>query len=37
MRPFEARYKNDETGRLAYDPVPAVLFGYYKGMDLAGA
>src|SRR6266481_86220 len=35
MRPFEARYKNDETGRLAYDPailLKIVLFGYYKGM-----
>jgi transposase len=35
MRPFEARYKNDETGRLAYDPailLKIVLFGYYKGI-----
>jgi transposase len=35
MQPFEARYKNDETGRLAYDPailLKIVLFGYYKGI-----
>ena len=35
MRPFEARYHNDETGRLAYDPavlLKIVLFGYYKGI-----
>lgn len=35
MTPFEARYKNDETGRLAYDPailLKIVLFGYYKGI-----
>jgi transposase len=32
---FEARYKNDETGRIAYDPailLKIVLFGYYKGI-----
>lgn len=35
MRPFEARYHNDETGCLAYDPailLKLVLFGYYKGI-----
>jgi transposase len=35
MTPFEARYKNDETGCLAYDPailLKIVLFGYYKGI-----
>jgi transposase len=35
MRPFESRYNNDETGRLAYDPailLKIVLFGYYKGI-----
>ena len=35
MRPFEARYQNDETGCLAYDPailLKIVLFGYYKGL-----
>jgi transposase len=35
MRPFEARYQNDETGCLAYYPailLKIVLFGYYKGM-----
>jgi transposase len=35
MRPFEARYQNDETGCLAYDPailLKIVLFGYYKGI-----
>jgi len=35
MRVFEKRYKNDETGCLAYDPailLKIVLFGYYKGM-----
>jgi transposase len=35
LRPFEARYKNDETGRLAYDPanlLKIVLVGYYKGI-----
>jgi transposase len=32
---FEQRYRNDETGRLAYDPkvlLKIVLYGYYKGM-----
>lgn len=35
MTPFDARYKNDETGCLAYDPailLKIVLFGYYKGI-----
>ena len=35
LRPFEARYHNDETGCLAYDPailLKIVLFGYYKGI-----
>jgi len=35
MSPFEARYQNDETGCLAYDPailLKIVLFGYYKGI-----
>ena len=35
MRPFEARYNNDATGCLAYDPailLKIVLFGYYKGI-----
>jgi transposase len=35
LGPFESRYKNDETGRLAYDPailLKIVLFGYYKGI-----
>lgn len=35
MTPFEARYKNDESGCLAYDPailLKIVLFGYYKGI-----
>ena len=35
LRPFESRYSNDETGRLAYDPailLKIVLFGYYKGI-----
>src|SRR5688572_11018013 len=35
LRCFEARYQNDETGCLAYDPailLKIVLFGYYKGM-----
>jgi transposase len=35
MSPFEARYKNDETGCLAYDPavlLKIVLYGYYKGI-----
>ena len=32
---FEDRYRNDETGRLAYDPavlLKIVLYGYYKGL-----
>jgi len=32
---FEARYLNDQTGRLAYDPavlLKIVLYGYYKGI-----
>ena len=32
---FEARYCNDETGRLAYDPkvlLKIVIYGYYKGI-----
>jgi transposase len=32
---FEARYANDATGRLAYDPavlLKIVLYGYYKGI-----
>lgn len=32
---FEARYANDDTGRLAYDPavlLKIVLYGYYKGI-----
>lgn len=32
---FEARYRNDNTGRLAYDPavlLKIVLYGYYKGI-----
>ena len=40
MHPFEARYKNDETGCLAYDPailLKIVLFGYYKGIDFQSA
>src|SRR5580765_8451347 len=35
LRSFEARYQNDETGCLAYDPailLKIVLFGYYKGL-----
>lgn len=35
LRSFEARYQNDETGCLAYDPailLKIVLFGYYKGI-----
>jgi transposase len=35
LRPFAARYRNDETGCLAYDPailLKIVLFGYYKGL-----
>jgi transposase len=33
--PFEDRYANDDTGRLAYDPavlLKIVLYGYYRGM-----
>lgn len=33
LTPFEARYTNDDTGRLAYDPavlLKIVLYGYYK-------
>jgi transposase len=32
---FEQRYRNDDTGRLAYDPkvlLKIVLYGYYKGI-----
>ena len=32
---FDARYSNDETGRLAYDPkilLKVVLFGYSRGL-----
>lgn len=32
---FEPRYRNDETGRLAYDPkvlLKIVIYGYSKGM-----
>jgi transposase len=32
---FEQRYRNDQTGRLAYDPavlLKIVLYGYYKGI-----
>ena len=32
---FEQRYRNDETGRLAYNPkvlLKIVLYGYYRGM-----
>ncbi len=32
---FERRYRNDDTGRLAYDPkvlLKIVLYGYYKGL-----
>jgi len=35
LAPFEARYANDDTGRLAYDPavlLKVVLYGYYKGI-----
>ena len=35
LRSFEARYQNDETGCLAYDPailLKIILFGYYKGL-----
>lgn len=36
---FEARYRNDETGRLAYDPAvlfKIVLYGYSRGWSQAG-
>jgi transposase len=32
---FDRRYRNDQTGRLAYDPkvmLKIVLYGYYKGL-----
>ncbi len=32
---FEHRYRNDETGRSAYDPrvlLKVVLYGYYRGI-----
>jgi transposase len=35
LKVFERRYRNDETGRLAYDPkvlLKIVLYGYSKGM-----
>jgi transposase len=35
LTPFEDRYANDDTGRLAYDPavlLKVVLYGYYKGI-----
>lgn len=35
MAVFEKRYRNDQTGRLAYDPkvlLKVVLYGYYKGI-----
>ena len=35
LSPFAARYANDDTGRLAYDPSvlhKIVLYGYYKGI-----
>lgn len=35
LTPFEARYENDDTGRLAFDPavlLKIVLYGYYKGI-----
>jgi transposase len=35
LTPFEARYTNDDTGRLAYDPkllLKIVLLGYAKGI-----
>lgn len=35
LTPFEERYANDDTGRLAYDPavlLKIVLYGYYKGI-----
>ena len=35
LTPFEDRYANDDTGRLAYDPavlLKVVLYGYYQGI-----
>ncbi|HEX9627789.1 MAG TPA: IS1182 family transposase [Acidiferrobacterales bacterium] len=35
LTPFEERYANDDTGRLAYDPavlLKIVLYGYYRGI-----
>lgn len=35
LSPFETRYRNDDTGRHAYDPkvlLKIVLYGYYKGI-----
>ena len=35
LRVFEKRYRNDQTGRWAYDPkvmLKIVLYGYYKGL-----
>ncbi len=35
MSIFDAKYKNDETGRLAYDPrilLKVILFGYSRGL-----
>jgi transposase len=35
MRVFEQRYRNDQAGRLAYDPkvmLKVVLYAYYKGI-----
>ena len=35
LAPFAARYTNDETGRLAYDPavlLKIVLYGHYQGL-----
>jgi transposase len=35
LSPFEQRYSNDATGRLAYDPkvlLKIVVYGYYKGI-----
>jgi len=35
LRVFDKRYRNDQTGRLAYDPkvmLKIVLYGYYKGL-----
>jgi transposase len=32
---FDQRYRNDQTGRLAYDPkvlLKIVIYGYYKGL-----